>query len=83
MPARATMAPNSWLTIERRSSVISSAWYDGPVPTSSVRMRRGSRALSVYEPNARTRSGPSSGSLTMTGFGVPHLRSVTWRVAKK
>jgi hypothetical protein len=44
---------------------------------------RGSVAFRVYTPNARTRTGPKSASRIITGFGVPHFRSVIWRVETK
>jgi hypothetical protein len=53
------------------------------VPTSSLRNIPASTTRTAYPPNARSRTMPNSGSRTMTGFGVPHLRSVNWRVLTK
>jgi hypothetical protein len=67
----------------RRKPVTSSVLNTGSVPTSSLRNAAGATTRSVYEPNARSRTGPNSGSRTMIGFCVPHLRSVNWRVLMK
>ena len=63
--------------LERNNSVTSSASNSPSVPTSSVIKALGSMALRVYVPNARSRIGPKSGSRSIMGFGVPHLRSVS------
>ena len=64
------------LTIERSSSLISSASKSESVPTRLLRSVLGSSARRVYVPKARTRTGPKSTSRIITGFGVPHFRSV-------
>ncbi len=73
-----------WLTtFWRRYSCTSSVRNWGSVPTSSRSSSRGSETLAENAPKARTRTMPSSGSRIMTGFLVPHLRSVNWRVLTK
>ncbi|CPU67467.1 Uncharacterised protein [Mycobacteroides abscessus] len=53
------------------------------MPTSWRSSAAGSTTCRAYVPNARRRTAPSSGSRRITGFCVPHVRSVSWRVVTK
>jgi hypothetical protein len=53
------------------------------VPTSSRSSFEASTTRAEYPPKALSRTIPNSASRTMTGFCVPHLRSVNRRVLAK
>ena len=77
------MSENVCVMIDRISSDSSSLLNSLAAPTSSLSSALGSTALSVYVPKARKRIGPNSGSRSMTGFGVPHFKSVICFVLTK
>ena len=73
---RDTMMLRIWL-------VISSSVKCASTPTISFKKMVTSSTRIAYVPNARSRTGPNSGSRSMIGFFVPHLRSVNCRVETK
>ncbi len=82
-PAVASAVPSLPTMIWRRYSETSSVRNCGSVPASSLSSATGSTTRMANAPNARNRTMPNSGSRTMTGFCVPHLRSVNCRVLTK
>ena len=83
MPPDARAVPSRLTIICRRYSCTSSVRNCGSVPTSSRSSLVASMTRAAYAPNARSRTIPNSGSRTMTGFWVPHFRSVNSRVLTK
>ena len=69
--------------VERSWPVISSVVVRPCVPTIVAKNAFGSAIFIAYVPNARRRIIPNSASRIITGFVVPHFRSVKSRMLKK